>query len=78
MTLEPSIADNSDIPERLVPGEFTRMTLRFSLDDAQLYSYTIKQIPKISNIEIRLDESMSNKSHASGDACEQDIQINLD
>lgn len=77
MTLEPSIADNSDIPERLIPGEFTRMTLRFSLADAQLYSYTIKQIPKINDIGIYLDESMSKQSHASGDACEQDAQINL-
>ena len=47
MTLTNQIVDNSDIAERLIPGQFTRMTLRFQLDDAYLFSYNHKNIPKI-------------------------------
>ncbi len=38
LLLESSISDNSDIQERLVSGQFTRMTLRFTIDDAYLFS----------------------------------------
>ena len=36
--LESTVSDNSDIPERLVPGQFTRMTLKLTIDDAYLFS----------------------------------------
>ena len=38
MILESSVADNSDIRERLISGQFTRMTIRFTIDDAYLFS----------------------------------------
>ena len=44
MELDSSIEDNSDIPERLIAGQFTRVTLSFTLKDAQLYNYKIKTI----------------------------------
>ena len=53
MSLMSPISDNSDIQQRLIPGQFTRMTLRFNLNDAQLFSYNHKTIPKITQIEIK-------------------------
>lgn len=52
INLTPDITDNSDIAERLIPGQFTRMTLGISLNDAYLFSYNIKNIPKITQIDI--------------------------
>ena len=52
MTLANQITDNSDISERLVPGQFTRMTLRIQLNDAYLFSYNHKSIPKVSAAEV--------------------------
>ena len=36
--LESGVADNSDIKERLISGQFTRMTIRFTIDDGYLFS----------------------------------------
>lgn len=36
------ITDNSAIPERLFPGQFTRWTLKFFIDDAYLWSVPVK------------------------------------
>ena len=38
MILESTVSDNSDIPERLINGQFTRMTIRIIIDDAYLFS----------------------------------------
>ena len=38
LMLESSVSDNSSIPEKLISGQFTRMTLRFNIDDAYLFS----------------------------------------
>ena len=38
LILESAITDNSDIPERLISGQFTRMSIRMSIDDAYLFS----------------------------------------
>jgi hypothetical protein len=38
LMLESTISDNSDISERLISGQFTRMSLRFTIDDAYLFS----------------------------------------
>lgn len=37
-----SVEDNSDIPERLIPGQFTRLTIGVSIDDAYLFDVRIK------------------------------------
>lgn len=37
LVLSDSIEDNSDIPERFVPGQFTRMSLLVNIDDAYLW-----------------------------------------
>ena len=36
--LETQITDNSDIPERLISGQFTRISLKITIDDAYLFS----------------------------------------
>ena len=41
LLLESSVSDSSDIPERLIPGQFTRMTLRLYIDDAWYFSVPI-------------------------------------
>lgn len=55
MRLEPSIDDNSDIPERKIPGQFTRETISFALHGAYLYSYPTRSVPEIISAEIDLD-----------------------
>lgn len=73
MELDSRIQDNSDIPERLVPGQFTRMTLNVTLKDAQLYAYEIKEIPKVVSAEIKASLDIKegqNNSHSINDNCE--------
>ncbi len=41
LILHDEIEDNSDIPERLMIGQFTRLTIRFRVDHAYLYSTEI-------------------------------------
>ena len=36
--LHNQVADNSNIPERLIRDQFTRMTIKFTIDDAYLFS----------------------------------------
>lgn len=47
MSLVNQITDNSDVAERLIPGQFTRMTLRIQLSDAYLFSYNRQSVPKV-------------------------------
>jgi len=37
-----NVEDNSGIPERLVPGQFTRLTVAISLDDAYLWDARVR------------------------------------
>ena len=56
--LDPNITDNSDIPERMIAGQFTRYTLSIYIDDAYLFDYKIKDNWKvdISSVDIELKE----------------------
>ena len=47
MSLQPAILNNSDIPERVVAGQFYRYAIGFKLKDAYLYSYNVKDIPQV-------------------------------
>ena len=38
LILESTVTDNSDIPERLISGQFTRMSIRMTIDDAYFES----------------------------------------
>lgn len=54
--LESEVQDNSDISERLIPGQFTRFTLSIYIDDAYLFDYKTKDNVVLSdtNVEIHL------------------------
>lgn len=49
------IEDNSDIPERLIPGQFTRLTLGINIDDAYLFDVRIKDNISIKEVSILTD-----------------------
>lgn len=61
--LAQTITDNSDIGERLAPGQFTRFTLEMSIDDAYLFSSPIKQATtvEIGDVEVKLATELSSK-----------------
>ena len=40
--LTSEVEDNSDVPERLIPGQFVRLTLSLNIDDAYLFDVRIK------------------------------------
>ena len=42
ITLGSTVQDNSDIPQRLFSGQFTRWTISFTIDDAYLFSAPIE------------------------------------
>lgn len=52
--LSPDIEDNSDIPERLIEGQFTRRTISIYIDDAYLFDYRTKDTIKIDDIDIEI------------------------
>lgn len=51
--LNSDVEDNSDIPERLIPGQFTRFTIGIDIDDAYLFDVRVKENMRI--VEGRVD-----------------------
>lgn len=53
------IDDNSEIPERLISGQFTRMTMAINIDDAYLWDVAYKDVKKLclDHEIVRLEES---------------------
>ena len=47
ITLDSNVEDNSDIPERLVAGQFTRMTITFTIEDARLWDVRYRDVYQI-------------------------------
>lgn len=58
--LEQTVVDNSDISERLAPGQFTRFTLSLYIDDAYIFDYKFRRnyVTEIKG-EIRLKDTNS-------------------
>lgn len=53
-----TVTDNSDIPERLMPGQFTRFTFSLEIDDAYLFSTPIRDNLSVEyETEIKLKEN---------------------
>lgn len=50
--LTTDVEDNSDIPERLISGQFTRITLGLNIDDAYLFDVRIKDNVSINPISV--------------------------
>lgn len=67
ITLQDTITDNSDIPERLVPGQFSRLTLNIALNDAYLFSYNRRKVPHITGIQIENKVPDGSEEDESGD-----------
>lgn len=60
LLLDSQVTENSNIPERLISGQFTRMTIKFTIDDAYLFSVPFMKnwnIEYTSNIIIQEGES---------------------
>jgi len=51
--LESNVTDNSDIPERLISGQFTRMTIRLTIDDAWLFSVPFMDNWRTEDVEFK-------------------------
>lgn len=47
ISLEGTVSDNSSIPERLIPGQFTRYSIGLTLNDAYLFSYNFKETASV-------------------------------
>ena len=54
--MSPEIDDNSDVPERLVSGQFTRYTFNILIDDAYLWN-----IKEKGNLSIESNTDIENK-----------------
>ena len=54
--LEDTITDNSDIKERLFPGQFIRFSLKLVVDDAYLFSVPIKEASEVVEIDNQIKE----------------------
>lgn len=57
--LSSDVDDNSDIPERLIPGQFTRLTIGIVIDDAYLFDVHIKK--NLSIVEGTVTDCLSSK-----------------
>lgn len=49
------VQDNSDVPERLIPGQFTRLSLSITIDDAYLFDIRVRDNVSI-DTEIELQD----------------------
>lgn len=45
--LQGEVEDNSDIPERLIPGQFTRISMKIDVDDAYLFDIRYRDVYSI-------------------------------
>lgn len=62
MKISSDVEDNSNIPERLIEGQFTRLSLSIEIDDAYLWDARIRDNVSINdfdgiNIEIQSDDT---------------------
>lgn len=52
LKLDGTVQDNSDVPERIVPGQFTRYTLNVTLDDAYLWDVRVRDNVHVEDVLI--------------------------
>ena len=56
--MQSDVEDNSDIPERLVAGQFTRMTLQIYIDDAYLFDVNYSNTRRICpNVDVTVSDN---------------------
>lgn len=56
LVLEDAVSDNSDVPERIIPGQFTRYTLNVNLPDAYLWDVRVRDNVHVKDVFITNDE----------------------
>ncbi len=69
--LNAEIEDNSDIPEQLVSGQFTRMTLRFDVDDARLWDVRYRDVYSICT-SVYTDDDLDKDKRCCNTSCPED------
>ena len=52
ISLSSEVQDNSDIPERLIAGQFTRLSFSIHIDDAYLWDIRIGETIRITDVDI--------------------------
>ena len=57
--IQSEVEDNSDIPERLVSGQFVRMTIGLNIDDAYLFDVRLKDNMSIVEVNTQSDGYIS-------------------
>lgn len=57
------VEDNSDIPERLISGQFTRFTIGIDIDDAYLFDVRIKDNIRIAEISSPITSTLGKEMH---------------
>lgn len=57
--IQSEVEDNSDIPERLVSGQFVRMTIGLNIDDAYLFDVRLKDNMSIVEVSTQSDGYIS-------------------
>jgi len=66
--LNSTVSDNSDVPNKLFPDQFTRWTMNIRIDDAYLFSVPVSEAAKIGQVKMNID---------SGDTDSEDSYIKL-
>lgn len=59
--LQGEVQDNSDVPERIIPGQFTRYTLNIMVIDAYLYDIRVRDNVHVEEVYITNDEFSTDK-----------------
>lgn len=59
--VEEDIEDNSDIKERIFPGQFTRYTLGLEIDDAYLFSIPVKKNVTFEGVKVVVEDRQSHE-----------------
>lgn len=77
ITLDSTVANNTEIPQRIFPGQFTRWTLILSIDDAYLFSSPVKDNIKIKTMDIIYKESNNLETTESGSCCDNNTSENM-
>lgn len=50
------VEDNSDISERFVSGQFTRMSIGINIDDAYLFDVRVRHNTRIAEVDLQLED----------------------
>jgi hypothetical protein len=61
-----TVEDNSDIPERFVQGNFTRLSIQIVIPDAYIWDVRIKDVSNIGGVGIVVEKEDYNENDGKG------------